>query len=869
MNRCSGGVSSTAPGYQAIGPATKTRTGFTVPLKLKHERAQEGLDLYGRTIRDLVFSVAYETSERLHVKIADKHQNQVPVPDSRLGMPRPILTHQPKQRNYRIYYTEDTFGFKVVREKDDAVIFDTTSYPLVFEDQYLEISTSVPASTNLYGFGETTLPTFRRDTVKNVTAIYARDAACPFYENVYGAHPFYMEIRDGKAHGALLLNVHGQDVITTEGRITWKIIGGVLDFYFFLPDDNKPNSVLRSYTDLIGKPTMISHWMLGFNQCRWGYKNIQEVEDIVQSFKDHKIPLETVWIDIDYMDTYRDFTLDPVNFPEDRVLALNKRLHDNKQRMVVMVDVAKVYASDYPPFVRGEEMNVWLRNPDDSYYVGQVWPGYSVYPDWFHPNASAYWVHEIDAWMSRLDLDGLWVDMNEPATFCLGSCGTGLKDVTPESYEPWTLPQARQEELAIQQQAALEAMAKKIEDDNRNLLYPKYAIHYGYGNLSVKTAATIAKHHGGIYHYDVHSLYGHSECVNTNEAMVKRNNTERPFLLTRSSFVGSGQYAGHWTGDNSATWDYLSSSIAEIFNSQMFGMTFSGSDICGFYNNATEQLCTRWQELGSFYPFARNHNAKGYISQAPYVWNSTAEATRIALSIRYALLPYYYTLFDESHRMGTGVWRPLIFEYPSINAFADNHRQILVGTDILVSPVLKENATTVEDAQFPPGLWYSWYTSDVVVHGPQTRGVTLDAPLTHIPVHVRGGSIVPIKRDPRLLVDDTYASPYALLVALDSEGSAAGRLYIDDGHSINQPAVSNITFTFEHNVLRANGQFEYARAEALETIKIIGTNAASRYTEAVYRNKIMNIIKTKEHNVAVLENAGIDLTVGPFSVRFQ
>ncbi|CDS08206.1 hypothetical protein LRAMOSA02154 [Lichtheimia ramosa] len=842
-----------------------TDTGLKIPLDVIPSKP-----IHGKTIHQLVVEVDFETSERLHVKIRDQDQKQVPVPDSPLGIQRPKVDTAALERNYDFTYTENPFGFQVIRASDQVVLFDTRHLPLVFEDQYLEISTSISENANIYGFGETPLTHFKRQK-GSITTLFARDAACPFNENIYGTHPFYMEIRDGKAHGALFLNAHGQDVFLHNDRITWKVIGGILEYYFFVPEDNMPNSVIRAYTDLVGKPMMIAHWMLGWQHCRWGYHDIEEVEAVIKGYKDNSIPLEVKWIDIDYMDKFKDFTFDPERFPEHKMRALSDKLHENKQRMVVIVDAGKAAFSDYGPYTRGKELDVFMKNPDGSDYVGQVWPGYTVFPDWFHPNASTYWNYEVASWLDRLNLDGLWIDMDEPSSFCLGSCGSDKVDMVPPALEPWTLPEDVQQQLHQEQKDALHAMAEKISStETRNLLYPNYAIRNGEGDLSEKTAAMIAYHYGDIAHYDLHSLYGHAECSLTHQAMIKHRSNERPFILSRSTFSGSGHYSGHWTGDNWSTWAQLKSSIIDLFNIQMFGISYSGADICGFNGNATEELCTRWVELGAFYPFARNYNVKGAISQAPYEWESTAEALRKALAIRYALLPYLYTIFEESHRVGTGVWRPLIFEYPYVNNFVDHATQVLVGKDILLSPVLDQGATTV-DAKFPAGVWYDWYTHEPLhVYQAACETYTLDAPLTHIPVHIRGGAIIPLKQ-PEMLVEDTFSHPYILLIALDENGEASGRLYMDDGHSIHQSHVSNIVFSFSQDgVLHAHGEFGYhSGSEMIKSIQIVG----KMYTTATYQDKNHDGSKTfsllQQAHTSILENTDIPLTDGTFSIHFD
>jgi alpha-glucosidase len=219
-------------------------------------------------------------------------------------MVRPNVKNAASHPNYSFQYTEKPFSFKVVRKSDKEVLFDTTGQPLVFEDQYLELTTKVPYNANLYGFGELT-GAYRRNNHANVTTLWARDVADPFYQNQYGSHPAYTEIRDGKAHGSLLLNAHGMDIFTMTGRITYKVIGGVLDFYFFVPEPATPNAVVKSYTDLVGKSIMPALWMLGWHQCRYGYANISAVDTVVEEYRKNKIPLETMWTDIGKLETKR------------------------------------------------------------------------------------------------------------------------------------------------------------------------------------------------------------------------------------------------------------------------------------------------------------------------------------------------------------------------------------------------------------------------------------------------------------------------------------------------------------------------------------------------------------------------------------
>jgi len=322
-----------------------------------------------------------------------------------------------------------------------------------------------------------------------------------------------------------------------------------------------------------------------------------------------------------------------------------------------------------------------------------------------------------------------------------------------------------------------------------------------------------------------------TEQIATNKALTDIRG-KRPFLLTRSSFLSTGVHSAKWTGDNGATWNDLKSSIISIMDFNMFGIPMIGADICGFIYDTTEELCARWAEVGAFYPFVRNHNALGQIPQEFYLWPNVATAAKNALSIRYQMLPYLYTLFYSAHSTGATVARPLWANFPSDTTALSIDRQFMLGSAILISPVLDSGVTSV-NAYFPQGYWYD-FTARTLAVDASVAGTysTLSTPLTSTNVHIKGGSVLPLQ-EAAMTTTAARQSPFTLVVALCPYGQAWGSLFWDDGEQINLDAYLSIDYHAE--VTTTAGTFTgvvntntYSDASSLPVVQIqfLGVPAA-------------------------------------------
>jgi len=320
----------------------------------------------------------------------------------------------------------------------------------------------------------------------------------------------------------------------------------------------------------------------------------------------------------------------------------------------------------------------------------------------------------------------------------------------------------------------------------------------------------------------VHNMWGMMEEKATHLALQELQRGKRPVMISRSTFPSSGKWTGHWLGDNFSKWEYLYYNIQWVLQFQMFQVPFVGADTCGFQGNTDEELCNRWMQFSAFVPFFRNHNQRGAISQEPYRWDSVANASRTAIATRYSLLTYWASLFANASRQGTPPVRALWYEFPTEPELFSIDKQFMVGADLLVTPVLLPNVTSVEGI-FPGRgkvIWRDFYSHAVVNASNGTA--TLSAPLGHINVHIRDGSALLLHAEPGYTTTETREGPFSLVISLDSNQSAFGSAYIDDG--VTNPPVESRTLAFVATAgqlqITSNGNFTVG--QELQQITILG-----------------------------------------------
>ncbi|KAF5004620.1 hypothetical protein FDECE_8895 [Fusarium decemcellulare] len=359
---------------------------------------------------------------------------------------------------------------------------------------------------------------------------------------------------------------------------------------------------------------------------------------------------------------------------------------------------------------------------------------------------------------------------------------------------------------------------------NRELIRPPYMIQNGAGpTLADSTTDTDLVQAGGYVQYDTHNLYGAMMSTHSHNAMRARRPDNRALVITRSTFAGSGKDVSHWLGDNISGWLWYRSSISQILQfASLYQVPVVGPDVCGFGGNVTETLCARWATLGSFYTFFRNHAEISSISQEFYRWPKVAEAARNGIAIRYQLLDYIYTAIYRQNQTGTPALNPLFFNYPNDANSYSIDLQFFYGDGILVSPVTEENSTSVS-YYLPDDIFYEWGTGKPV----RGRSEYVDAKVevTDITIHYKGGIIYPQRIESANTTTALREKGFNIVIAPGLDGRAHGSLYLDDGESLVQDAVSEIDFEYANGKFSMTGSFEYDAGVGIEAITVLGVKS--------------------------------------------
>ncbi|CAJ0565183.1 unnamed protein product, partial [Mesorhabditis spiculigera] len=761
-------------------------------------------------------------------------------------------------RNVHPVTSNATFAFTVTRQSTGRALWDTSIGGLLFADKYIQIATLLP-SDRIFGFGEHVHKKMKHDMTRYTTwPMLARDigpdsGSVLSTQNLYGTQPFYLCVEpDGKSHGVLIINSNAQEAtLGPAPHLIYRTIGGQLDIVFF--PGPKPEDVVQGFLAYIGRPFLPAYWALGYQAAG--------------------IPLDVPYADIDYMSHYEDFTEGDkwAGFPD-----YAKQLHTQGLHLILIFDPA--IEVDYDSFQRARQQNAsfieWPRfelvphqvqdqypmAKDTKIMLGNVWPERNTaFPDFLDPTniTNNWWTAEFARFHNTLGFDGIWIDMNEPSNFDTNVYSSNRIDGEAPTGDKLACP--------------ISGADGKLD----NPPYPTQAVYLHMGEyLCSKTLCMNGKTTRGTQDfYNTKNLYGWSEARATSAALSAATG-KRGAVISRSTFISSGRYAGHWLGDNTARWEDLQTSVIGAMEFNLFGIPYVGSDICGFNGKTTEELCLRWHQMGAFHSFSRNHNTQGDPAQDPAVWPSVALAAKIALMFRYQYLPYLYSLHYRASLFGATVIRPLFFEFPTDSETFTIDRQFLWGSALMIAPALDPGVTTVR-AYFPSDRWYSLQNETYGQQMPVGFNTVPALTTALTPVFVRGGYILP-RQGPATTTTAARKNPFEILITVAGNGGSTGELYYDDGESLSDDILSNPHFYFNFSYSATDGQATVnigcsspmeLTLPTLDVIEIFGYAYTPDYTSFYWNGNKLNVnVQTSSYNalrrILTLRTVGlIDLNV--------
>lgn len=582
---------------------------------------------------------------------------------------------------------------------------------------------------------------------------WVTDAFCygedtdPLYRSI----PFYYSLNKSEAYGIFLDNTYRSQFDfckTNKKEVKMSVPGGEMNYYFIYGPEL--TSIAQQYMHLTGKPELPPKWALGYHQCRWSYYPQKRVYELAATFRKTKIPCDSIYLDIDYMQGYRCFTWNKKYFPNPKKMIGD--LRKDGFHTIVMIDPGlKADDPDYFVFKDGLKKDVFCKRPDGEIMKGPVWPSECVFPDFTNPRVRDWWGPLYKELYNSQGVSGFWNDMNEPAVFSVNT--------------------------------------KTFPED----------IRHDYEGLQKS-------------HKAAHNIYGMQMSRASYDGFKKLQPKKRPFLLTRATFSGGQRYAAVWTGDNYADWRHLRIANRQCQRLSISGFSLVGSDVGGFAGQPDGELMVRWLQLAAFHPVYRVHSignnvdgavqvegaeiaqleAKNRMDQEPWAYGEPfTKLGRQAIELRYRLIAYLYSAFHDYVTEGTPVIRSLAFYDQADENTSKTQRDFMFGEQLMVSPIVRPGRKQ-QTIYFPKGTWYSLEEGKRFKGGQKN---TIKVALTDIPVFAKAGSAIalyPVQQHTNELKFEEMT-----LHAYYVDGTEKTKLYEDagEGYDYQKDGYSLKTFT--------------------------------------------------------------------------
>lgn len=628
-------------------------------------------------------------------------------------------------------------------------------------EQEMSFSYPMDAEDRVYGLGE------------NVRGINKRgwiyESKCsdePEHKedrrSLYGAHNFL--VLDGKEQFGIFVDYPGIltfDVgYTKHNELKITASDWNLDVYLITGTDVK--DIVKQFRHMVGRSYIAPLWAFGYGQSRWSYMNEDEVREVVKRHRELGIPLDSVYLDIDYMERYKDFTLNDETFPE--FAKFNEEMKEQNIHLVPIIDAGVKQEEGYDVYEEGLEKGYFCTKEDGSPFVAAVWPGKALFPDMLNKEARDWFGNQYKFLLDQ-GVEGFWNDMNEPAIFYTED---RLKDVLEKlgTFKGQNLDLDRFWEFT----GLVSGLSNNVED------YKMF-----YHNIDGER----------VRHDRVHNLFGYNMTRAAGEAFERLEPDKRILMFSRSSYVGMHRYGGIWQGDNKSWWSHILLNLKMMPSLNMCGFLYTGADLGGFGSDTTEDLVLRWLALGIFTPLMRNHSALGTRVQEAYRFEDM-EGFRHIIGLRYRFLPYLYSEYMKAVLRDEMMFRPLAFDYPEDRHAVKVEDQLLLGDGLMIAPVYEQNAEgryvylpeKMKMVRFKKG---GIMEEEVLEAGHHY----VEVGLTDVVVFVRPNHLIPMSTGGQCVADVDFENLQYL--SFVEEGEAVYEYYHDNGYEKDYENPEHIT----------------------------------------------------------------------------
>ena len=532
--------------------------------------------------------------------------------------------------------------------------------------------------------------------------------------SLYGAHNFI--IYSGKEKFGLFVDNPGKIVwdigYSLKDKTEITVESTDVDVYYITGDSEL--DIVKQFREIIGKSYVPPFWAFGYQQSCWGYATPEDFRNVRDGYRNADIPLDCIYMDIDYMERFKDFTVNKDNFPD--FPAFIQEMKDHNIHLIPIIDAGVKKEEGYDIYEEGHEKGYFCKKADGSDFECGVWPGVVGMPDFLNKDAKK-WFGSKYKFLTDMGIDGFWNDMNEPALFYstdgLKKAQDKLAEINSKEIDIWNFFAMKDAVLGI---------ANSMED------YSSF-----YHNVDGKM----------VCHKDVHNIFGTFMTNAAGEFFEEEFGKEKILMFSRASYIGMHRKSGIWFGDNASWWSHILLNLKMLPSVNMCGFLYCGADLGGFNGNCSRDMLLRWLQLGVFTPLMRNHRALGTRAQEAYQFENTQDFADV-ISVRYRLIPYLYKTFKACAENNDMMFRPLAFDYPDDKIAKETEDQLMLGEECMIAPIYEQNKTG-RTVYLPEDMTFVKLSGEKVETKSLAKGIHyVEVALNEVPLFIKKGKQIPL-----------------------------------------------------------------------------------------------------------------------------